>query len=1127
MLRGLLAFVCLALSAQALAVPTYGGDATVSASGSGASISTSLTLGASGSGSVLIVIIDAQTNFSAPVISYNGVAMTSMGAVVQYSGSTTVYRQVYYAKNPVSGQTLSIANGAPTTLNNGGANAWQYEWFTYSGVDPATPIGSTDIGNSHNQTSSSGSAQNVNFSFTPSNAGSTVLHMAHIQGNTCANSLSSTGATVRRAIQNQSMGSAGTGWGFSDRAPGSTSAYSVSQGWTPGSCSETFYGWAIELLPPLATNTPTQTPSNTPTQTPGTQVGAGCASGMTINGSFAEAAWSTVSYSALNQCWMTCGGSDTAQFKLLYDSTNLYIAVDVTDPSLRSDSGTTNWQDDYVEIYFGKNASGNSYASSAWQYTAKYDGSNLSLGAGTGNTTGISVVYAARAGGYTQEWSIPWSKFGVTPANGAVYAFDIGINYDDDGGSTREFQRGWQGNNTAWSDPAQFGTVQLAACLTPSPTPTPMSCGTPTCSGSWTVIGSGSTIPGGVHLTDASAWQATAMWSNFQLDLSTSWTASYDLYFGNNDAGADGIAFVMHNDPRGLSAIGDNGAGMSYASTGGVNGAISPSVDVEFDTYQNTVGPNFNDPAYDHAAIHLNGNGNEASAVAGPVAAKAGPLNIEDGAWHRVVLTWNKATNTLSVSFDGSSILTYTNDIITNVFGGTSCVYWGFTSGTGDAYNVHEAKEVSCYSPTSTVTPTPSISQTPTRSPTWTVSPTVSQTPSVTTVPTSAPAGCGGPTLVSAANVVSASNSIPHTDGSGCYNTSNTYSVNAGAGANRLLVVRLENQIAVNPTLIWYGGITLTVLRSDTPYSSGQLTTYYALAPPTGSNNLVITFAGSNCNYNVVAEVYADVNQSTPFGGSSYNSGLSGLGVNTTVTASSASSILSDFLVSEQVFSGNSGNGVVTGLGAGQTNFNLGSACCEEVYGDYRLSGGTGSQVFTYSYQQAGKKYSSQLIEIMPYVCTPTITPSSSSTSTKTPTNTITPSVSPTPTYTITATRTVTPTPTITPSATPSNTPQATPSFTQTVAATRTNTPTMPLVKTSNVSQATIGDTITFCIAWTNNASSAQTVHFWDSVSPYLTYVGCSNSCTKTANAVAWSVSAAPGASGSSCFWGTVSAYPP
>ena len=46
-----------------------------------------------------------------------------------------------------------------------------------------------------------------------------------------------------------------------------------------------------------------------------------------------------------------------------------------------------------------------------------------------------------------------------------------------------------------------------------------------------------------------------------------------------NSGGADGIAFVMHNDPAGPSALGLEGGGIGYQE-------ISNSV-VEFDTYMN------------------------------------------------------------------------------------------------------------------------------------------------------------------------------------------------------------------------------------------------------------------------------------------------------------------------------------------------------------------------------------------------------------------------------------------------------------------------------------------------------------------------------------------------------------
>jgi hypothetical protein len=144
------------------------------------------------------------------------------------------------------------------------------------------------------------------------------------------------------------------------------------------------------------------------------------------------------------------------------------------------------------------------------------------------------------------------------------------------------------------------------------------------------------------------------------------------MNFGTQDGnGADGITFTMQNSAAGINALGATGSSL------GASG-ISNSVIVEFDTFNNGAG--VNDIADDHTAISLNGN--LTAPVAGPIDASATSVNIEDGAYHSIRVTWNASTKTLSVYFDGSLRLTYTNDLVTNVFG-SNMVYWGFTSSTG------------------------------------------------------------------------------------------------------------------------------------------------------------------------------------------------------------------------------------------------------------------------------------------------------------------------------------------------------------------------------------------------------------------------------------------------------------
>ena len=99
------------------------------------------------------------------------------------------------------------------------------------------------------------------------------------------------------------------------------------------------------------------------------------------------------------------------------------------------------------------------------------------------------------------------------------------------------------------------------------------------------------------------------------------------------------------------------------------------------DTWQNG-----GEPSYDHLAIDLNGslghNGHQAVQLSA-----AGP-NVEDGQQHLLRVIWNAPTDTLDVHFDGSERLTYTRDVVSDLFGGASDVIYGFTAGTGAAHNL-------------------------------------------------------------------------------------------------------------------------------------------------------------------------------------------------------------------------------------------------------------------------------------------------------------------------------------------------------------------------------------------------------------------------------------------------------
>lgn len=186
-------------------------------------------------------------------------------------------------------------------------------------------------------------------------------------------------------------------------------------------------------------------------------------------------------------------------------------------------------------------------------------------------------------------------------------------------------------------------------------------------------------------LTPATAFQRGAYWNNTQVNLANNFAVSAELNFGTNSAGvpndlfstgADGIAFVLQS--VGVTALGDVGEGMGY-------GGITHSFAAEMDTWQNL---NRNDPADDHLAFMKNGDVTHNTAANSNTDRYMLP-DLENGNWHPVIIAWNAATKTLTVTLDGVA-RSFTGDVAAII--GSGMVTWGFTSATGAAVNRHRVR---------------------------------------------------------------------------------------------------------------------------------------------------------------------------------------------------------------------------------------------------------------------------------------------------------------------------------------------------------------------------------------------------------------------------------------------------
>lgn len=179
------------------------------------------------------------------------------------------------------------------------------------------------------------------------------------------------------------------------------------------------------------------------------------------------------------------------------------------------------------------------------------------------------------------------------------------------------------------------------------------------------------------QLTANTGNQSGSVWNTNSINLTQPFDFTFEVFLGCSDGGADGIVFGLQ--PIG-TGVGTSGGGMGFAG-------VAPSVGFYVDTYQN--GSDF-DPFGDHFSINANGvilhNGG-VNDYAGPASF---PFNIEDCNWHDMRVTWNPTTLTLQGYMDGVLYLTYTGNIVANVFSGNPNVFWGMTGATGGATNLQQ-----------------------------------------------------------------------------------------------------------------------------------------------------------------------------------------------------------------------------------------------------------------------------------------------------------------------------------------------------------------------------------------------------------------------------------------------------
>jgi endo-1,4-beta-xylanase len=155
--------------------------------------------------------------------------------------------------------------------------------------------------------------------------------------------------------------------------------------------------------------------------------------------------------------------TDTVVARTMWDDSNLYVLVEITDDVL-DDTAANVWERDSVEIYIDQNNA----------KTTTYEADDMQLRVNFKNevTSGGAYFEAVREeiksatvlvdGGWILEVSIPWTI--VETQEGTVIGFDL--QYNDASNGTRPGFLKWNDTtDTAWNNTSVFGNLELVAAV--------------------------------------------------------------------------------------------------------------------------------------------------------------------------------------------------------------------------------------------------------------------------------------------------------------------------------------------------------------------------------------------------------------------------------------------------------------------------------------------------------------------------------------------------------------------------------------------------------------------------------------------------------------------------------------
>ncbi len=224
--------------------------------------------------------------------------------------------------------------------------------------------------------------------------------------------------------------------------------------------SDTYWGeWSDTIFFTVGASTTNKTYTILKTSTP-----------PTIDGNINE-------FANANSLTITNSNGNSATYKMLWDSNNLYIAAQGSDSQLAaiaSERDGALWDDDAIELFFDTLNNGGIFLNSDdYKFFVNLLNTTRDSYFGGGGsswntifnsavtTSGTLNVAGNVDAGYTIEIAIPWSNWGVSvPVDSSVWGFDVSMDDRNDAGDV--IQKAWSQTNVG-NIPDEFGDVTFSS----------------------------------------------------------------------------------------------------------------------------------------------------------------------------------------------------------------------------------------------------------------------------------------------------------------------------------------------------------------------------------------------------------------------------------------------------------------------------------------------------------------------------------------------------------------------------------------------------------------------------------------------------------------------------------------